>query len=122
MKSRPQFDSSGNRLVDDQRAETGVSGTVGPSTPAIPDAMSRGLWRGGVIGAVIGAIVLTPVALIPMADLSLIARLVIVWVVGIAGGAALGSVFFGGAVAEVEDADSDGDDVVVPSSMHREHR
>ena len=35
------FDSSGNPLVDSQRAETGVSGTVGPSTAAIPDSMSR---------------------------------------------------------------------------------
>ena len=121
MSSRPHFDSSGSPLVDSQRAETGVSGTVGPSTAAIPDSMSRGLWRGSVIGAVIGAIVLTPVAFIPMFDLAIIVRLVIVWAVGIAGGAAIGAVFFGGAVAETEDVvDSEGDDEVVPAQMHRQ--
>ena len=121
MTSRPHFDSSGSPLVDAQRAETGVSGTIGPSTAAIPDSMSRGLWRGTVIGAVIGAIVLTPVAFIPMFDLAILGKLVIVWVVGLAGGATIGSVFFGGAVAETEDVDSDGDDHVVPSQMHRSH-
>ncbi len=122
MSSRPRFDSSGNPLVDSQRAETGVSGTVGPSTAAIPDSMSRGLWRGSVIGAVVGALVLTPVAFIPMFDLAILAKLVIVWVIGAAGGAAVGAVFFGGAVAETEDVvESDGDEHVVPSAMHRQH-
>ncbi len=122
MSSRPHFDSSGSPLVDSQRAETGVSGTVGPSTAAIPDSMSRGMWRGSLIGAVVGALVLTPVAFIPMFDLAVLAKLIIVWVVGAAGGAAIGAVFFGGAVAETEDVvDSDGDDQVVPTQMHRSH-
>lgn len=111
---------SGERMVDEQRAETGASGTIGPSTSALPDAMTRGLWRGGFIGAVIGAAILTPVAFIPFFDLAFVVRLLIVWVAGFAAGAAVGAVFFGGAVAEVESEDRNGDPGVVPQQMHRD--
>ena len=111
----------GRRLVDEQRAETGASGTVGPSTPALPDSMSRGLWRGGLLGALIGAVVLTPAALIDMFDMPLAARLLLVWVVGAAAGAAVGAVFFGGAVAEDETEEAEPTADLVPDQMHRQH-
>lgn len=104
--------------IDEQRAETGVAGTVGPSTSALPNSMSRGLWRGGALGAVVGALVLLPLALIPILDLSVWARVVTALVVGGAAGAAVGAVFFGGAVAESESEDNTGDDSVVPDAMH----
>lgn len=110
----------GKRLVDEQRAETGASGTVGPSTPALPDSMSRGLWRGGFAGAVVGAVVLTPLALIPFFDMPLFGRLLLVWVVGVAAGAAAGAVFFGGAVAESETEESEATADVVPDQMRRD--
>lgn len=120
MTTDPQHEhTDGERLIAEQRAETGGSGTVGPSTPALPDSMSRGLWRGGAGVAVIGAVVLTPLALIPMFDMPLIGRLIIVWIVGAAAGAAAGAVFFGGAVAEEESEDNDGDSSLVPDQMHR---
>lgn len=117
---RPPHDRhDGERLVAEQRAETGASGTIGPSTPALPDSMTRGLWRGGASVALIGALVLTPLAFLPFFDLPLVARLILVWVVGAAAGAAAGAVFFGGAVAEEESEDNQGDSSVVPDPMHR---
>lgn len=104
--------------VDAQRAETGVAGTVGPSTPALPNSMARGLWRGGALGAVVGAIVLLPLALIPILDLAVGVRVLIALFVGAAAGAAVGAVFFGGAVAETESEDTEGDESVVPGPMH----
>jgi hypothetical protein len=111
----------GKRLVEEQRAETGASGTVGPSTPALPDSMSRGLWRGGFAGAVVGAVILTPLAFIPFFDLPVLGRLVLVWVVGVAAGAAAGAVFFGGAVAESETEENEATADVVPDQMRRDH-
>lgn len=105
--------------VDAQRAETGGAGTVGPSTSPLPNSMTRGLWRGGAIGAVIGALVLLPLALIPIFDLAVGARVLIALVVGAAAGAAVGAVFFGGAVAEAESEDNEGDERLVPDQMHR---
>lgn len=104
--------------IDAQRAETGVAGTVGPSVSALPNSMARGLWRGGAIGALVGAVVLLPLALIPMFDLPVVGRILIALVVGAAAGAAVGSVFFGGAVAEAESEDSEGDESVIPDKMH----
>jgi hypothetical protein len=121
MQSHQKATEHGKELVDEQRAETGASGTVGPSVAALPDSMSRGLWRGGFLGAVIGAIVLTPVAFLDWFDMPLIGRLVIVWVVGAAAGAAMGAVFFGGAVAEDESEDGSGTNTGVPDQMHRTH-
>ena len=111
----------GRRVVDEQRAETGASGTIGPSTPALPDSMSRGLWRGGLLGAVVGAVLLTPAAFIDFLDVALIGRLVIVWIVGFAAGAAVGAVFFGGAVAEDETEENEPTADMVPDQMHRNH-
>ena len=117
--------SVGNRAnradVEEQRAETGVAGTVGPSTSPLPNSMTRGLWRGGAAGAVVGALVLLPLGLIPMLDLSIGVRILIAVVVGAAAGAAVGAVFFGGAVAETEsdDRDNRGDEDVVPDKFHR---
>ena len=116
---QPEPDRSTREDVDAQRAETGVGGTVGPSLSPLPNSMARGLWRGGAIGGLIGAIVLLPLALIPIFDLAVGARIIIAVVVGVAAGAAVGAVFFGGAVAESEDSDSEGDERVVPDQFHR---
>ena len=121
MQSHHNATEHGRRVVDEQRAETGASGTVGPSVAALPDSMSRGLWRGGFVGAVVGAIVLTPVAFLSWFDLPLLGRLAIVWIVGSAAGAAVGAVFFGGAVAESESEDREPEADVVPDQMHRSH-
>lgn len=121
MPSHHDATEHGRRIVDEQRAETGASGTVGPSVAALPDSMTRGLWRGGLLGAVVGAAVLTPVAFLPWFDMPFLGRLVTVWVVGIAAGAAVGSVFFGGAVAEDETEENEPDADLVPDQMHRKH-
>ena len=122
MQSHQDATEHGRELVEQQRAETGASGTVGPSGPAMSDSMARGLWRGGVLGAVVGAVVLTPVAFFDWFDIPLFGRLVIVWLVGAAAGSTFGSVFFGGAVTEDETEDgSDTNINVVPDQMHRSH-
>lgn len=78
-----------------------------PTTPALPPSMSVGMVKGGLIGAVIGALVLTPLAFANILDLDLPVRLIIVWIAGAAAGAALGGVFFGGAKAEMENPEND---------------
>lgn len=118
MQSEPSENRATRADVETQRAETGVAGTVGPSTPALPNSMTRGLWRGGALGAVVGALVLLPLALIPILDLTIWARVVTAVVVGAAAGAAVGAVFFGGAVAESESEGTEGDESVVPDAMH----
>lgn len=105
--------------VVEQRAETGRAGTVGPSLPTIPEPMTRGLGRGALVGALVGAAVLTPLAFLPIGDLSFVVKLVLVVLVGVVAGSVVGGVFFASAVAEVEDDDSDGDDELVPDQMRR---
>lgn len=78
-----------------------------PTTPALPHSMGSGMVKGGLIGAVVGAVVLTPLAFVDILDLDLLVRLVIVWIAGAAAGAALGGVFFGGAKAEMENPEND---------------
>lgn len=78
-----------------------------PTTPALPPSMGVGMVKGGLIGAVIGAIVLTPLAFADILELDLIVRLIIVWIAGAAAGAALGGVFFGGAKAEMDNPEND---------------
>lgn len=108
----------GNRIVEDvgqaevdrrrgeQAGETDeVLGT--PTTPALPQPMGSGMVKGGLIGAVVGAVLLTPLAFADILDLALPVRLVIVWIAGAAAGAALGGVFFGGAKAEMENPEND---------------
>lgn len=108
----------GNRIVEDagqaevdrrrgeQAGETDEAlGT--PTTPALPQPMGSGMVKGGLIGAIVGAIVLTPLAFANILDLDLPVRLVIVWIAGAAAGAALGGVFFGGAKAEMENPEND---------------
>lgn len=110
--------------VADQRAETAHAGMAGPtpSMPAVPEPMVRGALRGALIGGAIGAVVLAPAALIPFGGIDAVIRLVIVVIVGAVGGSAAGAVFFGGAVAETENPESDGDDSVVPDAMHQHRR
>lgn len=101
---------AGQAEVDHRRGEQAgetdeVLGT--PTTPTLPQPMAAGMVKGGLIGAVIGAIVLTPLAFADILDLALPVRLVIVWIAGAAAGAALGGVFFGGAKAEMENPEND---------------
>lgn len=99
-----------HREVDRRRGEQAgetdeVLGT--PTTPALPHSMGSGMVKGGAIGAVVGAVLLTPLAFADILDLALPVRLVIVWIAGAAAGAALGGVFFGGAKAEMENPEND---------------
>jgi hypothetical protein len=101
---------AGQAEVDHRRGEQvgetdEVLGT--PTTPTLPQPMAAGMVKGGLIGAVIGAILLTPLAFADILDLALPVRLVIVWIAGAAAGAALGGVFFGGAKAEMENPEND---------------
>lgn len=108
--------------VDEQREETAAAGMAGPtpSMPAVPEPMTRGALRGAALGGLIGAAVLSPASAIAFGGLDFVVRLVIVLIVGAVAGGAAGAVFFAGAVAETENPESDGDDSVVPDSMHRQ--
>lgn len=108
----------GNRIVEsadhaevdqrrgDQASETDEVLGV-PTTPTLPEPMATGMVKGGLIGAVIGALLMTPLAFANILDLDLAWRLAIVWIAGAAAGAALGGVFFGGAKAEMENPEND---------------
>lgn len=78
-----------------------------PTTPALPRPMGSGMVKGGLVGAIVGALLLTPLAFADILDLELPVRLVIVWIAGAAAGAALGGVFFGGAKAEMQNREND---------------
>ena len=61
----------------------------------------------------------TQQAIAAMFDLPVAGRILIALIVGAAAGAAVGSVFFGGAVAESESEDSEGDESVIPEEWQR---
>lgn len=117
---RPEHTPGHSDLTDAQRDETDAAG-VTPTFPALPSPMGRGLLGGIVIGAVVGAVVLAPFSLVAMGDLSWLARLAIVMLIGAVAGSAAGAVFFAGATAEIEDGDPHtGDPSVVPEQIHRD--
>lgn len=103
-------ESSDQGQVDHRRGEQvrqtdELLGT--PTTPALPPSMTGGMVKGGLVGAVLGALILTPLALANILELDLPVRLIIVWIAGAAAGATLGSVFFGGAKAEMDNPEND---------------
>lgn len=103
-------DSGSQREVDHRRAEQvrqtdELLGT--PTTPTLPPAMATGMVKGGLLGAVVGALLMTPLAFANILELDFIVRLVIVWIAGAAAGATLGAVFFGGGKAEMDNPEND---------------
>ena len=77
-----------------------------PTTPTLPGSMASGMLKGSLVGAIVGAILLTPLAFAPILELSLMAKLVIVWIAGAAAGATIGAVFFAGAKAEAHNPEN----------------
>ncbi len=82
-----------------------VGGT--PTTPTLPQPMSNGMFMGAAIGAVVGALLLSPRAFANILDLDFPIRLVIVLIAGAAAGATLGAVFLAGAQAEAANPEND---------------
>ena len=78
-----------------------------PTMPALPPTMFSGMVKGGVIGGILGALILTPLAFADILELDFIVRLIIVWIAGATAGATLGSIFFGGAKAEMDNPEND---------------
>lgn len=96
--------------VDHRRSEQAhqmddVAGT--PTTPTLPSAMSSGMVRGAATGAVVGALLLLPLAFANILDLELPVRVLIVLIAGAAAGATLGAVFLAGARAEKRNPEND---------------
>ena len=94
--------NDGRALQAEQMNEIG--GT--PTTPSLPKAMSTGMVKGAVIGGIVGALLLTPLALANILDLPLMARLAICWIAGAAAGATMGAVFTAGARSEQANAEN----------------
>lgn len=102
----PATQAEVNRRRDAQAGQTDeLLGT--PTTPALPSSMGKGMFAGAGIGAVVGALLLTPLAFANILDLDFFVRLVIVWVAGAAAGATIGAVFFAGAKAEMDNPEND---------------
>ena len=109
--------------VDRRRSEQAhqmddVAGT--PTTPTLPAPMSNGMVKGAAIGAVVGALLLSPLAFANILDLDFPVRLVIVLIAGAAAGSTLGAVFLAGAKAE--DANPENDEYVYADGASSERR
>lgn len=102
-----------------QRDELDDVGAVGPSMPAIPESMTRGATFGIGIGALVGAVILSPFSAIPFFEMAFGARLLIAVIVGAVAGAAVGAVFFAGANAELDSDSPTGDRDVLPEHLRR---
>lgn len=109
--------NNGNRTIEDhdpadvdlRRGEQAhqvdhLGGT--PTTPTLPTPMSNGMVKGAAIGAVVGALLLSPLAFADILDLDLPVRLLIVLIAGAAAGATLGAVFLAGAKAEKQNPEN----------------
>lgn len=94
-----------HRRSEQVRQTEDLGGT--PTTPTLPAPMAGGMVKGALVGGVLGALLLTPLAFAEILDLDFMVRLVIVWVAGAAAGSTLGAVFFGGAKAEMENPEND---------------
>jgi hypothetical protein len=94
-------------LREEQAAETAE-----PVLSAGPEHMTSGQWHGmvlgGAAGAVLGALLLLPLALVPFHD-SVTFRLVTVAIAGALAGAAAGGVYWGGRAPELEGETVDAD-------------
>lgn len=86
------------------RGEQQHEAAQGPAASGAPH-MSTGQWHGmvfgGAVGALIGALLLLPLALVPFMDPAL-ARVGLVALVGALAGAAAGGVYWGGRAPELE--------------------
>lgn len=86
-------------LREQQVDETHQMGKT-PTFGALPGPMARGGWTGAVLGAVIGAAIMAPFALIPIGDFAGWIRLVWFVVIGAVAGGAYGVVNAAGVAAE----------------------
>lgn len=106
VSDRPADDPATLRAEQFREADD-VGG--GPGVPILTGGMFRGMVGGGAAGALLGALVALPFALIPFFDLALAARLVVVAVAGAAAGATAGALYFGGRIPELSGESLDAD-------------
>lgn len=92
-----------------QEAELGESWPL-VGTGIMTDGMWKGFLFGSVVGGLIGAVVLVPVAFFVAQDLALWIRLVLFGVIGALAGGTAGAMYFGGRVPELEGEVVDGDE------------
>lgn len=102
----PADDPATLRAEQHREAEEIVGG---PGVPAMTGPMAKGMVGGGLLGALIGAVVMAPLALLPLMSESIAVRLVVVVAIGIAGGATAGAIYFGGRVPELSGESVDAD-------------
>ncbi len=77
--------------------------------PASTDAQAKGLGIGSLIGGAIGLLLFLPLALIPIAGLSLSGRLLICAIAGALAGGTGGAMYMGGRKPELEGETIDAD-------------
>lgn len=109
-------------LVAEQRRETGELRGA-PTLPFLSGPMWKGMVGGGIAGAVVGAIVVAPLALISWGGVSLAIRLIWTTVIGVAAGAVVGAHYWGGRAPELGGESIDADNrPSVGSSLADEDR
>ncbi len=95
-------------LRDEQHREAAeIAGA--PGVPAMTGPMAKGMVGGGLLGALIGGLVMAPLALLPVMSESIGVRLIVVVCIGLAGGATAGAVYFGGRAPELSGESVDAD-------------
>lgn len=106
--SSDEPDLSVEELVAETRREVGGVVT-GPGVPAMTQPMWRGLLVGSILGGIIGAVLLLPLAFVEMAGVPLWGRMLIVGAIGAVGGGTAGAHYWGGRVPELSGESLDAD-------------
>ena len=87
-----------------------VDGVVGgPGLPFMSRPMWNGLVGGSLVGGAIGAIVLLPLAFIPMDDVAIWLRILVVAIIGAVAGGTAGALYWGGRTPELSGESLDAD-------------
>jgi hypothetical protein len=86
---------------EQQRETERQAMTPGP-VGVLTEAQGHGFWRGGLAGAVIGALLLWPLGFIEWGGVALGWRMVSMSVIGAVAGAVVGGVYFAGRLPELE--------------------
>jgi hypothetical protein len=89
-------------LRREQRAETERQAPTPGPVGVVTEAQGHGLWRGGAVGAIVGALLFWPLGFIRMGELDLGWRMLIGAIIGAIAGSVVGAVYLAGRLPELE--------------------
>jgi hypothetical protein len=110
-----------DELRSQQQEEMAQSWT-GPGFGVTTDAQWKGFLVGSLVGGLVGAVLLLPLAFISWGDLELGWRLLIAAVIGALAGGTVGALYLGGRLPELENETMDADGRPQIGSTPRDRR